>query len=354
MNFLSFILLPFSFLYGFIVWIRNKLFDWGILRSESFGLPVISVGNLSLGGTGKTPHIEYLIRLLEPEYRIAVLSRGYKRNTRGFRLLTVDSTAGEAGDEPLQVFRKFPGIQVAVSESRVLGVRQLMQMTPSPQVILLDDAFQHRYIRPGLSILLTDYRNLYVRDYVVPSGTLREFRMGARRADMIIVTKTDPVLSPIIRRQIREELKPSAHQKLFFSYLRHEDWQPFPGNVSCGEQKKYYSVLLVAGVANTYPLEQHLRGFCEELDVLRYPDHHRYTEDDMQDILRAYDRLVSRNRVIVTTEKDLGRLTGAGAQAHFRDIPVCYIPVCVDIHQQDRKEFERIIKDYVRKNQGNS
>ena len=240
MDVLRLLLLPFACIYGLIIAIRGKLFDWRILPSESFPVPVISVGNLSYGGTGKTPMVEYIIRLLQKEKKIATLSRGYKRNTRGFILATNQSTFEEIGDEPLQYKTKFSNLEVAVHERRRKGIKQLMKSFPDLDLILLDDAYQHRYVKPGLSILLTDFHKLFVNDYPLPAGTLREFRSASRRADIIIITKTPSVLSPITRRRLTALLKPKAHQQLLFSYISYGE--PIP---ICEEhaklQKERYS-----------------------------------------------------------------------------------------------------------------
>lgn len=221
MDVLRLLLLPFAYLYGLLMLIRGKLFDWKILPSESFPISVISVGNLSYGGTGKTPLVEYIIRLLQNEMKLATLSRGYKRNTRGFVLANKDSTYEEIGDEPLQYKTKFSNIEVAVHEKRRKGIRQLLKLFPDLKLVLLDDAYQHRYVKPGLSILLTDFHKLYIKDFPMPAGTLREFRSAAKRADIIIVTKTTSVLSPITRRRITSLIKPRVDQQLLFSYIRY-------------------------------------------------------------------------------------------------------------------------------------
>ena len=214
------IMLPISLCYGLAMQIRNWLFDINLLCSKTFDKPVISVGNLTFGGTGKTPHIEYLIRLLTPELFIATLSRGYGRKTRGFILASIPSSAKQIGDEPLQFLKKFDPIKVAVDEKRKRGIHLLLEKHPDLNVILLDDAYQHRYVKPGLSILLTDFHRPYPEDIILPSGTLREFRSGAGRADIIIVTKTPKIFSPITRRRIIEELKPKNHQRIYFSYIK--------------------------------------------------------------------------------------------------------------------------------------
>ena len=226
MVFVKIILFPVACLYGFVVGIRNKLFDWKLLPSKSFNIPVISIGNLSTGGTGKTPHTEYLAALLKEKYKVAILSRGYRRKTRGFIMVTPELTQLDIGDEPMQYMKKFPDVVIAVDEDRKRGIAKILASKPDTEVILLDDAFQHRYVKPGKSIILTDYHHLFVNDYLLPSGMLRERIKGARRADLIVVTKTPKVFSPITRRNLVKELNPERHQQLFYSHVAYESPVP--------------------------------------------------------------------------------------------------------------------------------
>lgn len=351
MNLLRLILYPFSLLYGTITWVRNKCFDKNILRSTSFELPVISVGNLTLGGTGKSPHIEYLIRLLSDKYKVATLSRGYKRKTMGFILADDSSTAKDIGDEPFQFKSKFDNIQVAVDEKRVNGIEKLQDINPDLDVVLLDDAFQHRYVKPGLSILLTDFHNLYNQDYLVPSGSLREFRSGAHRADIIVVTKCARVLSPLTRTRINDELKPQHHQKLYFSYIEHGVFKAIPGiKFTPDTEKKYATILLFAGIANSYPLEYYLKNICIELEIVKFPDHYHYNKKDIIRIVEAFDRILTRNKVIVTTEKDAMRLLHPEFIELLKHYPVCYVPIEIKFHKEDKIKFENQINDYVKEN----
>ncbi|MBN1199619.1 MAG: tetraacyldisaccharide 4'-kinase, partial [Bacteroidales bacterium] len=258
MTIFQFLLFPVSLLYGLIMSIRNLFFDWGWLPSRQFELPVICVGNLSFGGTGKTPHIEYLINLLKDRWFVATLSRGYGRTSKGFVLASKRSAYKYIGDEPLQFARKFDQIKVAVDEKRVRGIVELQRKYPDLQAILLDDAFQHRFVKPGLSILLTDFHRLYTSNHVFPSGSLREFSSGAKRADLIIVSKTPKVFSPITRRRILEEINPKPHQQVFFSYIRYGN--PIPVVPEQDKSSPYSNsiILLFTGIANDYPLREHL------------------------------------------------------------------------------------------------
>jgi tetraacyldisaccharide 4'-kinase len=349
MSFIHFVLLPFSLCFGIVTWIRNLLFDMGIIRSKQFEIPVISVGNLSMGGTGKTPHIEYLIRLLKNSLRVSTLSRGYGRETKGFIIADQQSDALSIGDEPLQYIRKFAGITVTVDENRVRGIRTLMEKVPDLDVILMDDAFQHRYVTPGLSILLTDYHSLYYDDYVFPSGKLREFSCSARRADIIIVTKTPKVFSPLTRRRITDEIKPKPHQKLFFSYIKYgnpvaafgESALPYPSKVSF--------ILLFTGIANDYPLTEQLYQYCQNITTTKFPDHHHYTSRDIDYIRNKFKDLPTQKKVLFTTEKDVMRLRSPEIAEQMKDLPVFYLPIEVDFHEKDKPGFDMEIADFLKK-----
>ncbi|MCD4697807.1 MAG: tetraacyldisaccharide 4'-kinase [Bacteroidales bacterium] len=349
------ILIPFGLFYGFVTWVRNKFFDWKILPSREFGLPVISIGNLSTGGTGKTPHIEYIVRLLNEKTHIATLSRGYKRKTKGFVVAGNQNGFEDLGDEACQLKNKFPGLIVAVDEQRVHGIENLLESKPELETILLDDAFQHRYVKPGISILLTDFYKLYANDYVLPAGSLREFKSGAKRADIIIVTKSPKVVSPITRRRIKKLLNPRDHQKLFFSYIRHGKLLPVPGIDYRPENIcKFSSILLFAGIANTYPLEMYLKDKCGDLKTLLFPDHHQFTIQDINKLEEQFSTIISRNKIIVTTEKDMMRLRSPQLLDRIKHLPLCYIPVKVNINKEDREEFNQIILHYVEENRRNN
>ncbi len=352
MEFIRILLLPFSLIYGLVTGIRNLLFNWKILPSGSFNLPVISVGNLSAGGTGKTPHVEYLIRLLSPSFKISTLSRGYGRKTSGFIAASDSDHAATIGDEPMQYHRKFKDVNVYVDERRRRGIRNILIKNNKTQVVLLDDAFQHRYVRPGLSVLLTDYHKLYCNDYLIPSGTLREFRSGAKRADIIVVTKTPSVLSPIERRKIIADLRPANHQRVYFSFIRYGELVPLWTN-SCLRKsgEKYSTIVLFAGIANVYPLQDHLKRECTELIIYQFPDHHQYTSKDLDRIKRNFDDLYSRNKLLVTTEKDAMRLLNPDLIKQASKMPVNYLPIEIDFHGSDKDGFNEQILNYVKTDQ---
>jgi tetraacyldisaccharide 4'-kinase len=349
-NLIKIILLPFAIIFGCITFVRNKLFDWKILPSEKYNIPVISVGNLSVGGTGKTPQVEYIIQLLLNKYKVATLSRGYKRTTHGFRLATKESTYKEIGDESLLFKNKFSDIHVAVDENRRNGIKILMKHFPELEVIILDDAFQHRYVIPGLSILTTDFHNIYANNFLLPSGTLREFKCGAKRADIIIVTKTRKVFSPITKRRLTGLIKPMSHQYLFFTYIDYGEIIPLnPKDVSLLKED-IKTILMFSGIANSYPLQEHLRNQCNELVIMDYPDHHAYTMKDLDNIKDNFDRIFIKNKIIVTTEKDAIRLKNSEFSSIIKKLPIFYIPIEIKFHKGDNAIFDARIIEYVEKN----
>lgn len=351
MEFLKLFLLPFALIYELITRLRNGLFDLGVLPSASFKIPVISIGNLSAGGTGKTPHVEYIIRLLQSDYKLATLSRGYGRKTSGFRIAGKDDHSGTIGDEPAQFHSKFPEIDVATDENRKRGIQNLLTEKPDTDVIILDDAYQHRYVKPGISILLTDYHKLYSNDYLLPLGTLRESRKGSVRANIIVVTKTPVVLSPFERQSITKGMKPSPFQKVLFSYVKYGEirslWNPLE---VIDPSTRYSSILLVAGIANPYPLEYELRSRCNDLIILRYRDHHKYSSEDLKLIKENYSDIYSRNKLLITTEKDAMRMLDPEVREQASLLPFYYIPMEVEFHQKDKQVFDETIKKYVREN----
>jgi tetraacyldisaccharide 4'-kinase len=333
-----------------ITFFRNKFFDWGIFKSKSFSIPVISVGNLSMGGTGKTPHIEYLVRLLMDRYAVATLSRGYGRKTKGFIEATPESLTSQIGDEPRQYAQKFNKIKIFVCEDRVAGIEKITENYPETNVILLDDAFQHRYVKPGFNILLTDYHQMFTNDFVVPSGTLREFRNGYKRADVIVITKSPTVLSPLDTRVLLERINPLPSQKVLFSKIVFDEMQLMKGIELQNPITKTYSILLFAGIANPYPLEEQLKRNCEELETLYFKDHHQYSEKDMILISDTFKNIPSRNKIIVTTQKDAMRIEGTDLITSIKNLPIFYVPIKIDFFGEDKLIFNSIIEEYVRKN----
>ncbi len=344
------LLLPISLVYAIVLFIRHKLYDWGILKSKSYNIPNICVGNLNLGGTGKTPHIEYLVRLLSEEYKIAVLSRGYGRKTQGYIVANDTHSHNDIGDEPLQYHKKFNNITVAVDENRCEGIEKLLQEENPPQIILLDDAYQHRKIKAGMNILLTDYYNLYSNNNLVPTGILRDIKSAAKRADIIVVTKTPNVLSPYNKRDIENSLKPLPHQKIFYSYIEYNDFEPFneiSHEINIHESR---TILLFCGIANSYPLEDYLKRKYNFISKVQFSDHHDFTEKDIDMVIDKYNSIIGKNKVIITTEKDAMRLINTSLISKFDGIPVFTIPIRIKFHKEENGDFNDEILNYVNTN----
>ena len=341
------LLLPIALLYHIVLSIRHKLYDWHILKSKRFEKPVICVGNLNLGGTGKTPHTEYLIRLLKNDYRVATLSRGYGRHTKGFKLAGTSSTYNDLGDEPLLYFKKYPGIQVAVDEDRVDGVTHLL-WEQGVNVVLLDDAFQHRGISAGLNILLTEYQRLYTDDYLFPAGTLRDVRSAAKRADIIVISKAPKDLSEQEKQQITDKLNTSENQKVFFSYLEHAALQPLNEAAKAFSPEEADGAFAFCGIGNPKPFVEELKKRYHTVDFLPFGDHHAYKGNDMKAVLDWYEKLDGEKKIIVTTEKDAARLTNSPYLCQFERTPLYDLPVTVRFHEEEK--FNEEILKYVRKN----
>lgn len=334
--------------------IRNLMYDLGIFNSTSFDKQVISVGNLSVGGTGKTPHIEYITRLLHENYNVCILSRGYKRQTSGFILADSNASPQIIGDEPFQMAKKFNNVTVAVDEKRVRGIKSLLKLSPEPDVILLDDAFQHRAVDPGLNILLTDYHRLYTTDFVVPSGGLREFRTGVQRADIIVVTKTPALLSPLEKRRLREEIRPETYQKLYFSYVNYGPFVPlYPEKTHVLSKEAYLDtstgIVLVTGIATTKNLTYYLRNSFAEVKHLELEDHHNYTQEDLKQVAQAYRALKTDHKLVLMTEKDAVKWINDGLGLDS-DLPMAYMPIEVAFHKDDNEDFDKDITQFVKAN----
>lgn len=335
MQLLRKLLFPFSVLYHIITAIRNYFFDCGLLKSTAFELPIIAIGNLSVGGTGKTPMTEYLIRLLQDEYRLAVLSRGYGRKTKGYVLGNSNSDALTLGDEPFQFYKKFPKINVAVQEKRVLGVQNLIR-DKNPEVILLDDAYQHRAIKAGFYILLTAFGDLYSDDYLLPSGNLREYQTGADRANIVIVTKCPGNLSDVEQGKIAEKLQLKSHQKLFFTTIAYDENAYSEKDSMSVETLKETDKVIVSGIANPTLFQKHVG---RENDIfLNFGDHHNFSNDDIVNIRQS-----GTNKPIVTTEKDYGRL-----QPLLKDDNLYYLPIRAKFLKNEA-EFDELIQNYIKK-----
>lgn len=350
------LLWPFSILFRLVTAIRNILYDKGFISSEEFRIPVICIGNITVGGTGKTPHAEYIISLLSKEFRVALLSRGYMRKSTGFRYVTPSSSTADSGDEPLQISRKFPDIVVAVDSNRINGIKTILREHPGTEVIILDDGFQHRKVRPGLSILLTDYSRLMTRDKLLPYGRLRESPSQRIRAGVIVVTKTPEGISDAEKKAISTELLTGEKQKVFFSAIYYSSLQPVfenadPVNLTSGGQNSTdRAAIVVTGIASPDPLINHLGNYFAEIRHMRFPDHHNFTEGNIERIRMTFEGMHLNEKMIITTEKDAVR---------FREFPniagslkknMYFIPAGVSFLNNDKPEFDKLILDYARKN----
>lgn len=350
-------LAPIAMLYGMGVALRNKLFDWGIFSSTEYDLPIISVGNINVGGTGKTPHIECLVKMLSPLYNVAVLSRGYKRKTSGYRLATELSTPTEIGDEPYQIKQKFPHITVAVDGNRRRGIAALLKLDPAIEVILLDDAFQHRRVSPSYSIMLMDYNRLITEDRLLPVGRLREPVSSKARANMVIVTKCPADIKPMDFRIIYKHLELFPYQQIHFTGLKYFDIKPLFAEEAAPltlEQLVLRKVLLVAGIANPAPFEHYMSEQVAEYKLLSFSDHHNFSKGDIATITTELERLDCEQGVIVTTEKDAVRI------AHIKNLPqqlrekIYYLPLEVNFLQDRETIFHEKIIKHVEANKRNS
>lgn len=350
-------LLPLSWLYGLGVKIRNWCFDVGILKQHSFTTPVISVGNLTVGGCGKTPHVEYLISLLRKKSHVSVLSRGYKRKTRGYVLADENTTMPEIGDEPFQMLQKFSGINIAVCADRVKGIRRLLsdEATSDTDVILLDDAYQHRYVKPGLNILLVDYHRLIIYDKLLPAGRLREPQSGKERADIVIVTKCPPELRPMDYRVLTKAMALRPYQKLYFTCVAYDSLRA----MSDGNTRPLSSimpdeqVLLIAGIASPEQILSDLSVYSHNIQALTYSDHHQFTRSDISKINQRFAEMKGP-KIAIITEKDATRLRhveGLDPEV-FNHLYV--LPIHVEFKLDHKENFDERILSYVMKNSKHS
>lgn len=341
---LRILLFPFSLLYGFIVIIRNYLFDKNIIKSVSFDLPIIAVGNLSAGGTGKSPMVEYLLSTLKGKYKVATLSRGYKRKTKGYVLADAETAASEIGDEPMQFHQKFPDVAVAAGEERIVAIPQLLQDRPDTDVIILDDAFQHRSIKPGFNILLTEFGNLFTYDFFLPTGELRDQKASYKRADVIVVTKCPSDFSGEQRNDIKKEINPLPHQKVFFTAIEYGH----PYHIVSKEQKAITSsdeVLLVCGIAKPAPLKRFLVQSSKTTHQQFFADHHLFSLKDIKEIKKRFNDIDTDEKMIVTTEKDAVRLIKFNAE--LVSMPVFVLPVKHRFLFGEGIQFDSIVHTFI-------
>ena len=350
-------LLPLSWLYGMVSKLRNTLFEMGVLKTRSFQIPIISVGNITVGGTGKTPHVEYLVRLLKDQFRVAVLSRGYKRKSKGFIKADKQTTMPEIGDEPYQMKQKFPGITIAVDKNRCHGIDILTEQDSKLDVILLDDAFQHRYVKPGINILLVDYHRLIIYDKLLPAGRLREPLSGKDRADIVIVTKCPKDLKPMEYRVVTKAMNLYPYQRLYFTTLEYAALRPLfqkrAANIPPLDSLHDAHVLLLTGIASPEQLEHDLSPFTSHLTPLTFADHHQFARKDVQLINDTFASLPSP-KLIITTEKDATRLDHVEGLSDEIKKNTYILPVRINFMQDQEDTFNQQIRDYVRKNSRNS
>jgi len=338
------LLLPLALIYWLAVAIRNWLYDRNLLKSVSFGLPVICVGNVSVGGTGKSPMVEYIIMNLKDRFRLATLSRGYKRRTKGYSLANDNTTALDIGDEPMQFHVKFPDIPVAVGEERIVAIPQLLHDRPVTQAIILDDAFQHRAITAGLNILLTDCNNLFTRDFYMPTGDLRDLRSSYKRAQVVVVTKCRPDLTENEATDITEEIQPLDHQRVFFTSI--EYGQPYHIMLHTKRNlTRKEDVLLVAGIADPAPLKKMLEEYSQTYYLSHYPDHHIFTIDDLNEIKKRFDKIESANKIILTTEKDATRLMKF--RNDISNLPFFVVPIRHRFLFNEAEAFNDILINFI-------
>lgn len=328
-------------MYGVITYLRNKLFDCGIIEQKSHSIKIISVGNIRVGGTGKTPFVEYLIKALSPYFNLAILSRGYGRKTKGFIHLQPHHSASEVGDEPLLIYKRNPNTLVAVCEERNKGVENILKNSPKTNLIILDDAYQHRYINRNINILLTEYNRPFFKDRVIPYGRLREYRKGYKRASYIVVTKCPP-LSEKQKQDFVFKLKPLQHQKIFFSNIVYKP----PYHIKNKEKQinlSDYKVLLLTGIANNQHIVEYLNSITQVVDTITFSDHHNFTEKDKIQIKNRYNKFSASNTILLTTEKDAMRLQDF-------DTDIYVLPIDIEVHQygENNQLIEKTIQEDVK------
>jgi len=348
-------LFPFAFLYGLVVSIRNRMFDSKIFSSYEFNIPVITVGNISIGGTGKTPHVEYLVKILKDEYGVCTLSRGYKRKTNKFKIAEKNSTVKDIGDEPKQIKQKFPEICVVVDKDRRNAINKILNDEQNNiNVVILDDAYQHRKVKPGLSVLLIDYNRPITKDYLLPVGSLRERSWRKNRAHLILVTKTPKDLKPIDRRIMETELNIFPYQSLFFTTFKYGKMIPVFKNdniIDIPVIDNNTTILLITGIAMPAMLVDYLKAITEKIEHLKFADHHYYKQKDINSIIDIYDKIGSQDKIMITTEKDAMRIQDCSFIDKLKNLPLFYIPIEVEfLDKSKQKNFNEIVKNYVKTN----
>lgn len=339
-----FLIIP-AAIYGLIVWVRNLFYDKGILHEQTFDFPIINVGNLAAGGTGKTPHIAFLIQTLQEHYHVAVLSRGYKRTTSGFRSVETFHAEEEVGDEPYLFKLKYPHTNVFVGEDRLLAIPQILQQTPGTDVILLDDAFQHRSVVPGLNILLTEFDRPFFKDFVLPFGYLRDVRSSYKRADIIVVSKCPEHLTEQQQHDFIAKINPLSYQRVFFSTIRYGALYGFLQDAVLPSIPASGTIGLIAGIANINPLLQYVNSFNTNVSMRKYPDHYRFTEDDIKSWQLMFEK--DPNTIFITTEKDVVRLIKHRDLLLQKPIPLYVLPIEIHFIGSNKNKFQAYIHQYV-------
>ena len=344
------LLLPFSLLYGLVVIIRNWLYDGGLLKSRQFNIPVICVGNLDVGGAGKSPMTEYLVRLLKKDSKLATLSRGYGRKTQGYLAADDTATAAEIGDEPSQFKHKFPDITVAVCEDRVKGIQHLKK---DHNLVILDDGYQHRSVKPGFSVLMFDYGKIYDPHWLLPAGNMREPFSGRWRADILVVSKCPEDISITEQTNIAERLEPLPFQSLFFTSIAYQPLQAISGERSNIMIDMATTVFLLTGIANPAPLVQHIKNKTRHIIHHNYPDHHRFSLKNIAKLADEFEACTSQKKVIITTEKDAQRLVEHELQPAIEKLPIMVLPVAARFLNDSGPEFDQLVTQYVREHRTN-
>jgi len=354
-----FLLLPFSLIYRFITGVRNFLFDNGVLKSKEFDISIISIGNLTVGGTGKTPHTEYLVKILKKNFNIATLSRGYKRKTKGYVLSKPNSSFKEIGDEPKQISTKFPDIKVVVCENRVKGIKKILNHDPKTEIVILDDAFQHRHLKPSISILLTDYNHPFYDDFMLPYGNLREDWSQYHRANIIIVTKAPDNLKPIDRRILAKKINVLPYQTIFFTSIKYSELKPIfkTKKINLNNEiflHEKYNVLAISGIARTELFIDYInKNITDSINHLNYPDHYTYKEKDIKHIFLEFDKIQNQKKLIITTEKDAVKFRESKLINEDYYKYLYYIPIEINFLFDSEEEFKLQIINNITKNRTN-
>lgn len=349
MKLVRLLLFPFSILYGFGVMLRNMAYDFGLFKSIKFKIPVISVGNLAVGGSGKSPMTEYLINLLKWDFTLAMVSRGYGRKTSGFRFVDECDDVSLVGDEPLQIKKKFEGISVVVCEKRVDAIEQIEWEN---DVVILDDAFQHRVVKPGLSILLFEFSSFQSSQFLLPAGNLREPMSQKKRADIVVITKCPKTLDESQKQLIAGKLDLNPNQALFFSFLKYGNLKSvYEEHLSrpLSSLNSSSNIILLSGIANPKPLLEMLQDYESKVIHHEYSDHHNFTDKNIAKLVREYVQLGIGNNLIITTEKDAQRLNSKQFNEQLKGIPIFYLPIEADFEEPEKTSFNNLIINYATK-----